>query len=137
MTYEEILKEVEGLDKEHQCLLLVHIKTMLAKPTDNADLARKSAVYINTMNHLVGRDIREEKRDNILLWGRNIVIYQLIKDGFSESAVGKIFNKDHSTVNYAKNRVKEALELPAFFKTEIKLYTDFRLAICDNNNITL
>ena len=132
MSLMELQQEVLGLPLEEQNILhAALVKSMEEKSHSyRVNLCNeKGSRYVNAMNNLIGRNILEPKRDSVLVWGRNFVVWQLTQDGFTEHQIGKIMNMDHSTINHMKGRVKNVMEFPAFYKQEIKMWTDFQLAI--------
>lgn len=132
MSLMELQQEVLGLPLEEQKILhAALVKSMEEKSYSyRTNLCNeKGNKYVNAMNGIIGRNILEPKRDSILVWGRNFVVWQLTQEGFTENQIGKFINMDHSTINHIKGRVREVMEFPAFYKQEIKMWTDFQLAI--------
>lgn len=129
MTLDELIQEVNGLSAEELGIVRDVVARRMegtAKVALPHDLGNR---YVNAMNNIIGRNILEDKRDSFLVWGRHFVIYQLYKDGLTEAQIGRIIGKDHSTINYSKNRVKDVMDSPSSYKQEIKLWTEFQLAI--------
>ena len=46
------------------------------------------------------------------VWGRSMVAYQMIKEGYSTLEIGHQRMKDHSTVTHMKVMMQDALSLP-------------------------
>lgn len=90
---------------------------------------RRSEVFIREMNGILGADIRERSRRHPLVWGRFIVIGELLEGGWSTTLVGNVFGMDHSSVVYAKRQVETMLEYPGQYAAEIELYKEFKRRI--------
>lgn len=91
--------------------------------------SEKATRYVNAMNDIIGRNILGSDRDNILVWGRNWVIWQMVKDGMTEQQVAYIIGKDHSTIHYTKERIRDVMDSPSLYEYEINLWNKFQQAI--------
>ena len=62
-----------------------------------------------------GRDIPQSV-------GRTIFSYFACIEGHSEYKIGKYLHRDHSTVHYMKEKMKDWLFMPNYYKQEYKWY---------------
>ena len=58
--------------------------------------------------------------------GRTLFAHFACLEGYSENQVGKYLNRDHSTVNGMKGRIRNWLEVPQFYKTEHQWYEQIK-----------
>lgn len=75
---------------------------------------------------VMGVEIIGPGRNLYLSVGRTIFTHFACCEGYSEHKIGDYLNKDHSTVHYMKEKMKEWFELPGFYKIENKLYEQVR-----------
>lgn len=81
--------------------------------------------YYDAICHVVGGDVLDQSRDPMYVWGRNMLAYKLFMEGYGYSAIGKVINRNHSTIYYAIGQVKNMLEAPGFYRSESKMWSDF------------
>lgn len=62
-------------------------------------------------------------RENTLI--RSFVAYRLRKEGYSHSEIGKMINRDHSTITHLVFRMRDMLSLPNAYKLEVEQYKRF------------
>lgn len=62
------------------------------------------------MEEILGEPIPTKSRVTRYVWARTMVAYQLIMEGYSTVEVGKMLNKDHSTVIHLRNKMQDALD---------------------------
>lgn len=87
--------------------------------------------YVEVMNDILGIDIKERGRKNNYVWGRFIVMYQLLRDGWPTTVVGDVFGMNHSSVIHGRRQVQTMLELPASYFSEMCVYKEFKRRIKD------
>lgn len=85
--------------------------------------------YISVMCEIVGGDILDRSRKWDLVWGRNIVAYRLVKNGFSLSKVGEYLGMDHSTILHCKRQVERMLKAPCMYRMETEIWEMFNKKI--------
>lgn len=91
---------------------------------------REGNRYIETMNDLLGGEIRSRSRRHDLSWGRFIVADALqARLGFTASAAAQFLDRDHSTSVHWKRNIKTMLEYPVMYAYENELYIDFNSRI--------
>lgn len=63
------------------------------------------------------------------VWARTMVVYQMIKEGYSTSEIGHQMMKDHSSVTHMKNKMQDALDLPQAYKDVLQIWNKFQKQI--------
>lgn len=86
-------------------------------------------VFVCEMNSVVGEDINARTRRHNVVWGRYIVLSELLDCGWSTTRAGAVFGLDHATVTYAKHRVEDMLQYPKQYSAEMELYREFKKRI--------
>ena len=66
-----------------------------------------------------------KSRDRDLVVGRTILAYSCAVLGWTESTIGKLLQRDHSTINIMKKDMKLWIKFPNMFKKENDLYVEF------------
>lgn len=56
---------------------------------------------------------------------RCFVAYQLHRDGYSYSEIGKVMKRDHSTITHLDHRMRDMLSIPNAYKSEVQQYKRF------------
>lgn len=74
-------------------------------------------------------DSRE--RENTLI--RSFVAYKLHNEGYSYSEIGKVMNRDHSTITHLANRMRDMLSVPYAYRTEVSQFKEFDKLIGKEN----
>ena len=93
--------------------------------------------YINIMNSIVGKDIRSKSRMMLVRWGRYFMMYKLKKDGYSNSRIGEILNRDHATVSHGVRCVCLALDNPKQYPDVMPIWNSFAEKLSLHKTITV
>ena len=73
-----------------------------------------------------GRDIHQSV-------GRTIFSYFAYIEGYSEYKIGEYLHRDHSTVHYMKERMKDWLFMPNYYKQEYNWYEQVKKELYETN----
>lgn len=66
---------------------------------------------------------RERSKDNTTF--RAFVAYKLREEGYTYSDIGKMLQRDHSTVMHLCNIMRDMLSVPMAYQDEMKMYREF------------
>ena len=81
----------------------------------------------------VGRKLsRERCEDNTLI--RAFVSYMLRNEGYSYSEIGRMLQRDHSTVMHIYKKMEDILSLPHVYRKEIDMFREFEELLCQTKN---
>lgn len=86
---------------------------------------------IAVMSDLLGRDILERCRVREVVWGRFLVIYHLVMEGWSTVSVARVFGMDHSSIIHAKSAVDGMMDSPGMYRSEMMVWKIFIKRIKD------
>lgn len=81
------------------------------------------------MQSVAGLDVRERTRRSDFIRARVVFVFVARAEGFSQCAIGRFLDLNHSTVCYMEKRMRDALALPVAFQDYIALYNQFTTAI--------
>ena len=117
--------ESEQSDENYCCEVLrrLRVKNSLLPPVSDRFATVLAAAQVATGWLLTST--RERGNTRI----RSFVAFKLHSEGYSYSEIGKLIGRDHSTVTYLDNKVKDMLSVPGAYKNEIVLYRKFE-ALC-------
>lgn len=74
---------------------------------------------------IVGNEVISGSRLREVVIGRAILAYTCAIEGWSETAIGELLQRDHSTVNIMKKKMREWLKAPHIFKKENEMYVKY------------
>lgn len=99
------------------------------KPTIIPYILRKTAAYYcDKMREVSGVNPTDESHRRPVVVARTFVAYRLLRQGFSEHAVGAVLGWDHATINRYRRRGYEMLNIPGY-DAERELWDKFNQAI--------
>lgn len=95
------------------------VDTMAQRTPDSA--ARLFAIY----QDLTGRRINLKSHDHNDVWGKVMIAYRMLQEGFSGGAIGRQLNKDHSTIIHYRRKMEFVFEMPKMYSDVIKIWEMF------------
>ena len=66
-----------------------------------------------------------DSRSRIDTFGRTMVAYELRREGYSLAHIGELLHRDHSTVMWMLNRMKNVLDFPRSYREEATYWNNF------------
>lgn len=121
---EQALRGLSAEDRRHAVEILTG--SVGAAPVSAADRFTALTGIIETVT---GEPLTLGNRDARMVWRRAIIAYQMANEGFTEAQIGDAMKRDHSTVNYLKHRMADALTVPAAYKDVMHTYRAFLEAV--------
>lgn len=88
---------------------------------------------LKKMEEILGEKIPVKSRESRYVWARAMVAYQLTQEGFTTMEVGRMIGKDHSTIIYLRDRMRDALSFRQAYWDIVKIWETFQKKI--NNDI--
>lgn len=86
-----------------------------------------AADLLDIYQEVTGRKINLFCRDQEDVWGKAMVGYQLLQEGFSLSAVSRMLcRKDHSTIIRYRQKMEDALAVPSAYRDIIEIWNNFK-----------
>lgn len=85
---------------------------------------------LDTYCEVTGRRVNLFSRDKDDVWGKVMVAYQLIQEGYSlESIALQLCKKDHSSIIHYRQKMQDALELPQVYQDILPIWNEFQKRI--------
>lgn len=101
------------------------------------ELNTRSAALINAITKIthIGKDrLVSKSRLSPIVEARACIIYILVASGFSFTEIGRVFNRNHSTVLYSYKNIQNRLTGESF--KDKKLVSTLKQLAVVNNNFT-
>ena len=125
----DLLDQVLSLSSQERQELLEQIRLSLVKDGKIVPQRNSREWKDRLMSYAaiaIGVDKIREDRRPINVLGRSMVISQLCKDGLTLAQIGILMDRDHSSVLYCRDRLKNMLGIPAMFGQEIQMWNNFQ-----------
>ncbi len=117
-------RQVLDLPMADRLALLEALRVSIQVP--NIGRASRLEFLADKMTEVSGVNIRETKdRSRRVVWTRYIFCFVARREGYSQTNIGEVIGRDHSTICYAERRVNEAFSIPAAYAPEIELYNKY------------
>ena len=113
-------------------LSLEEKKQLIARLTANVNGCDygHAADLLDIYSDVTGRKVNLFCRDQEDVWGKAMVAYQLLQEGFSLAAVSRmLYRKDHSTVIRYRQKMEDALAVPSAYRDIIEIWNNFKARI--------
>ena len=120
---EEVVSSLERLDEVQLQDVRDYVNDIILNEVSTPEY------LVSVMNDIVGADIKERTRTQKLVWGRFIVLSELLGMGWTTSAAGRVFRMNHSTVVHAHQQVNAMKEYPGSYCGYYDMYRKFKKRI--------
>lgn len=122
---EEFIQSCLALDLEDK----KHLIARLTANVNGCDYSH-AADLLDIYKEVTGRKVNLFCRDQQDVWGKAMVAYQLLQEGFSLSAVSRMLcRKDHSTIIRYRQKMEDALAVPSAYRDIIEIWNNFKARI--------
>lgn len=98
--------------------------------------AERGQELIDMVCDILGIEEIPNNRDNMSVFARSLVAYQMYLEGFTTTYIGKVINRDHSTIISLIERVSNMLMMPNFYPHEIVVWDEFKKRIENETDTT-
>lgn len=122
---EEFIQSCLALPSEDKKLLIAR----LTANVNGCDYAR-AADLLYIYKEVTGRKVNLFCRDQGDVWGKTMVAYQLLLEGFTLSATAKMLcKKDTSSIICYRQKMEDALAVPEAYRDIIEIWNNFKARI--------
>ena len=122
---EEFIQSCLALPPEDKKLLIAR----LTANVNGCDYGH-AADLLDIYKEVTGRKVNLFCRDQEDVWGKAMVAYRLLQEGFSLSAVSRMLcRKDHSTIIRYRQKMEDALAVPSAYRNIIEIWNNFKARI--------
>lgn len=116
---------------------MVELRECLTDMINSANRVSKSplrcSILLGDMAKVMGREsIGYFSREAGEVWARTMVAFQMRKEGYTTTEIGRQMEKDHSTITHLKNEMRDALSLPQAYGDIIEIWNRFQKQIQDD-----
>ena len=118
------------------------INTCLSLPLDEKkQLIARLTANVNGCDYghaadyldITGRKVNLFSRDHADVWGKAMVGYQLLQEGFSLNAVSRmLYRRDHSVIIRYRKKMEDVFAVPQAYQDIIPIWNEFKKRI-DND----
>ena len=90
----------------------------------------RCSILLGEMAKVMGKErIGYVNREQDDVWARAMVAYQMTKEGYSSTEIGRQMMKDHSTIIHLRNKVRDVFILPQMYGDIIEIWDKFQKRI--------
>ena len=82
--------------------------------------------YVAIMREVTGIDPLGGTRKREFVWARNLIAYQMYRDGFRQEDIGAAIGRDRCTVVHCVRSVEDMLDNPGLFRKEMGVWLKFK-----------
>ena len=119
---EELIQQCLALSLDEKKRLI----TRLTANVNGCDYGH-AADLLDIYRDVTGRKVNLFCRDQGDMWGKAMVAYQLLEEGFSLSAVSRMLcRKNHSSVIGYRQKMQDALAVPSAYRDIIEIWNNFK-----------
>jgi hypothetical protein len=114
--------------ERRQCEFCVYRECELREKEEQArrEQERRIESYVEIMSQILGIDIKARCKEHDYVWGRNIVAYQMLKDGLRHRVIAGYLGIDRSSIFHIAKRVEMMLQYPKSYSKEMKIWRRFQ-----------
>lgn len=88
--------------------------------------ANRGQILLDCMGEILGEPVPVKSRESRFVWARAMVAYQLTEEGITTNEAGRMMGKDHTTIMYLRNRMKDALAFPSMYQDIMPIWEQFK-----------
>lgn len=92
----------------------------------------RAEVLKGYMEEILGEPYQQDSRDPVYVWARTMVAFQLGREGFTPSEIGRMLGKNHSTIIHLRHKMQDALDYAFAYKDVINIWKQFQKLIQDD-----
>ena len=98
---------------------------ILRKSLETKDVGRTFEKMHDAIVKVMGCEVITKGRESYPAIGRALLAYACYNEGMTENTIGRLLQRDHSSINGMRKKVTEWLGLPHVYKIENDLYVEF------------
>ncbi len=91
----------------------------------------RGVILLGYMGEILGEPIPVSSRESRFVWARTMVAFQLLKEGYTTTEVGRMIGRDHSSVTSMRHRMQDALDYSFAYKDIIHIWKQFQNKLQD------
>lgn len=104
------------------------LRKLLDKYEYHPSIGERFSYVLSCAEKVVGKKLsRNRSKEDTTI--RAFVSYALKREGYGYSEIGRLLERDHSTVIHLYNKVKDMLSVPNVYREEIEMLRTFELLL--------
>lgn len=120
---------VENLTLQDKVELREYLSDMI-KSTRGGQSPLRCSILMGEMAKALGWEtIPLESRESHHVWARTMVAYQMCKEGYTRTEIGRQMLKNHSTVTHMRNKMQDVFVLPQMYGDILEMWDKFQKQI--------
>lgn len=125
-----LIRECLGLRQEHKKRLIDILQDSMK--IDESDDSRFQTL-LGIATELCGTGIMTKTIEPMSSLGRNMIAYQLRKEGYTSSQIGRLLQRNHATVVNMIAKIQDLIEFPNTFLDEEEIWNKFQLKLREHD----
>lgn len=130
---EDLRKMCENLPLRDKVELREYLSGMIASSGERSKSPLRCSILMGVMAEVYGvESIGYHNRNASDVWARTMVAFQMLKEGYETTEVGRQMEKDHSTVIYMRKKMQDVFSLPQAYRDILEIWDKFQKRIQDD-----
>ena len=129
----DLTKQCLALKKKHRERLAQTLLRSLEGP-QLEDIEDRFNFLYGIATEIMGDDILKKTKERNSVTGRRMIAYQMIKDGYSYTKIGRHLKIHYSSVGLANTTMQNAFQFPKMYAEEIFYWNLFQQKIKEKEN---
>lgn len=124
---------VENLSLQDKVELWEYLSDMINSSRSVSQSPLRCSILMGEMAKVMGKEtIGYLSREADEVWARTMVAFQMCKEGYSITEVGRQMMKDHSTIIHLRNKMQDVFALPQLYGDILEIWNRFQKRIQDD-----
>lgn len=121
---------VENLSLQDKVELWEYLSDMINSSRSVSQSPLRCSILMGEMAKVMGKEtIGYLSREADEVWARTMVAFQMCKEGYSITEVGRQMMKDHSTIIHLRNKMQDVFALPQMYADVLEMWYKFQKQI--------
>ena len=122
---------VENLSLKDKVELREYLSDMINSSRRLSQSPLRCSILLGTMAACVGweKPIPDEGREYHYVWARTMVAYQMSKEGYPTSEIGRQMMKNRTTIIHLLKKMQDVFALPQMYENELEMWYKFQKQI--------
>lgn len=130
---EDLKLACENLSLQDKVELREYLSDMINSSRSVSQSPLRCSILMGEMAKVVGKEtIGYLSREADEVWARTMVAFQMCKEGYSTTEVGRQMMKDHATIIHLRNKMQDVFELPQMYGDILEIWNRFQKQIQDD-----
>ena len=121
---EYLKRRVARLTIEQKADLRDYLTASIERGTSKSSL--RCSILMGDMAKVIGMDsVSYFNRDSSDVWARAMIAFQMLKEGYTTTEIGRQMMKDHSTIQHYKKKMEDVFSIPEAYRDILTIWDKF------------